>query len=372
LRATNLAEFAGLSSLLAVNYSSLGAICGVIPLRQRAEHYLKRAYELSAKLGIPSVSAKVNLLGGLYKTSVGDWLSAKSLFEPGLKQASSLGDTRRWSELAVSLETIISPWLLNPSYGGKQAWSELVDKICETARGNGDPQVLGSGLTGAIRGYRIFGAYETALAYLDELTSFVCEQSAALEPIHRLEGAAFLAEAALDCGDVPKWEHWLGRAAFFIDEVNPTIKSRTLAALSASFRIAMCTPQHAERDETRQMRRRLAKKSAANLGRFARIYPIGRPRAFLFQGDLEVNIGNTARASRLWRRALVDAAQLRMPADALASLARLRKAESTLAEIELMAVRNLDALLLDHNSEFQKTAELTASALAIGGRGAIA
>jgi hypothetical protein len=372
LRATNLAEFAGLSSLLAVNYSSLGAICGVIPLRRRAEQYLKRAFELSAKLGIPSVSAKVNLLGGLYKTSVGDWLSAKSLFEPGLKQAHSLGDIRRWSELAVSLETIISPWLLNPSYSGKQAWSELVDKICETARSNGDPQVLGGGLTGAIRGYRILGADDRAHAYLDELTSFVREQSAALEPIHRLEGAAFLAEAALDCGNVPEWEHWLARAAFFIDEVNPTIKSRTLTALSAAFRIAVRAPQHAERVETRQMRRRLAKKSAANLGRFARIYPIGRPRAFLFQGDLELNLGNTARASRLWRRALVDAAQLKMPADALASLARLRKTGSNLAEIESMAVRNLDALLLDHNSEFRKTAELTASALAIGGRGAIA
>src|SRR4029453_14365702 len=58
-----------------------------------------------------------------------------------------------------------------------------------------------------------------------------------------------------------------------------------------------------------------------------------------------------------------------MPADAFASLARLRKAGSTLAENELKPVRTLDALLLDHNSEFQETAELTASALAIEGRG---
>jgi len=372
LRATSLAESANLSSVLAVNYASLGAICGVIPLRKPAQHYLKLANELSGQLGIPTVTAKVNLLSGLYKTSVGEWLSAKSFFELGLKQASSLGDTRRWSELAVSLETIINPWLLNPSYGGNQVWSELVDKICQTARANGDPQVLGSGLTGAIRGYRVLQANARAHAYLDELSSFVREQSAVLEPIHRLEGAALLADAALDRGDLSTWQDWLEQAALSIKAVNPGMKSRTLTALSAAFSTAMRQSEHAEPADVRDIRYRIAKACAANLDHFARIYPIGRPRAALFQGDLVAHLGRTARAAKLWRQALANALHLDMPADALASLARLRAAEFSLSETELRAAQNLDASLLARDSEFRKTAQLAATAITIGGGSALA
>ena len=88
LRAINLAEsFAQLSPVLATNYSNLGAICGIIPLRKRGEHYLRLASQLSGQLRIPTVTAKVNLLSGLYWTSIGEWQTAKSLFEPALEQA---------------------------------------------------------------------------------------------------------------------------------------------------------------------------------------------------------------------------------------------------------------------------------------------
>ena len=371
LHATNLAEaVAKLSPQLVVSYAGLGTICGVIPLRKPAEYYLKLASRLSVQLGIPAVVVKVNLLSGLYKTSVGDWQSAKILFESSLEQALRLGDTRRWSELAVCLETIISPWLLNPSYGGEHVWRELVEKICQAARVSGDLQILGSGLTGAIRGHRVLGADARAPAYLDELSSLVREQSAVLEPIHRLEGAAFLADAALDRGDLSAWQHWLEQAALWIKAVNPTVKSRTLPALCAAFRTAMRQPEHAEPAGVRDIRCRLAKASAANLGRFARIYPIGRPRAVLFQGDLEASLGRTARAAKLWRQALADALQLDMPADALASLARLRAGGHSLGEAEQRGAQSLDAMLLDRDPEWRKTAELAAVALGANDFGA--
>jgi class 3 adenylate cyclase len=372
LRATNLAEHAKLAPVLAVQYSNLGAICGVVPLRKRAEHYLSLASELTQQLGMPTVTAKVSLLSGLYWTSIGEWQKAKSLFEPALEQALRLGDTRRWSELAVCLETTTSPWFLNSTYGGKQHWGELVDKICQTARASGDPQVLGSGLTGAIRGYHVLGMGTHTHAYLEELSSLVREQSSVIEPIHWLEGSAYLADDALDRGDIAAWQHWLEQATVSIKAVTPTIKTRTLPALSAAFRAAMRQPGHGESVATRDIRSRLADASAANLGRFARIYPIGRPRAALFQGDIEARLGKPARAAKLWRRALATALELNMPADALASLARLRAPEVSPVEADLSARQRLDASLLDRDSEFRKTAELAAAALAVGGGGAVA
>lgn len=372
LRAINLAEHAQLAPVLAVQYSNLGAICGVVPLRKRAEHYLGIASDLTKQLAMPTVTANVSLLSGLYWTSVGEWQKAKSLFEPGLEQALRLGDTRRWSELAVSLETITSPWLLNPSYGGKQRWTELIDKICQTARVSGDPQVLGSGLAGAVRGYHVLGMDTRAHAYLEELSSLVREHSSVLEPIHWLEGSAYLADDALERGDIAAWQHWLEQATLSIKTVTPTIKTRTLPALSAAFRAAMRQPDQGEFAAIRDIRSRLATASAANLGRFARIYPIGRPRAALFQGDIEAHQDKPARAAKLWRKALAEALLLNMPADALASLARLRAAGPSLVEPDLSATQRLDASLLDRDSEFRNTAELAAAALAIGGGGAVA
>ena len=83
-------------------------------------------------------------------------------------------------------------------------------------------------------------------------------------------------------------------------------------------------------------------------------------------------MGRTSRAAKLWRQALADAVQLNMPADALASLARLRVGGFSLAEAELSAAQSVDASLLDRNSEFRKTAELAAAALGSGASNAAA
>ena len=367
LRATNLAEAVPkLSPVLALNYASLGAICGVIPLRKRATYYLNLASELSDELAIPTVTIRVNLLAALYKISIGEWQSARFLLEPALDQALRLGDSRRWSELAVSLETIISPWLLNPSYGGEVLWGSLVERICQTARASGDVQVFGSGLAGAIRGFRTLRADARARSYLDELADLMRTRSSSLEPIHRLEAAAFLADAALENDDIAAWQHWIEQAAQWIKGVNPGVKSRTLPALCAAFSAAIKRPPQEQAISGFKTADRLAHVSAANLRRFAKIYPIGRPRAALFSGDMEAHSGNTGQAEKHWRQALMCACQLGMPADARAALARLQSAGVTLAESESLAVKKLDAIVAVGDPALGKTVERAAAVLRIG------
>jgi hypothetical protein len=181
-----------------------------------------------------------------------------------------------------------------------------------------------------------------------------------------------LADAALDRGDIAAWQHWLEQSAIWIKLVNPAVKVRTLPALCAAFRTAMRQPNHAKPAGGRGIHHGLTKASAAGLRRFARIYPIARPRAALYQGDLETSLGRTARAAKLWRQVLANALHLDMPADALASLARLRAAEFSLSETELRASQNLDASLLASDSEFRQTAQLAAAAFTIGGGHALA
>jgi class 3 adenylate cyclase len=366
LRATNLAErFAKPSPVLVVNYASLGAICGVIPLRKRARRYLALASRLSKQIENPSVTVRVSLLSGLYETSVAQWLAAKTLFKPALEQAQALGDTRRWCELAVCLETVLSPWLLNPAYEGKEAWSGLVEKICRTARANGDMQVLGCGLTAALRGDRVLGTDSRAREYLDELATLLTEHSASLEAIHALEGAAILADDALDRENASARQHWLEQMSISITEVNPAVKSRTLSALCAAFATAMRQTNQPEPAELQLLRRRLAVRSATALRQFARIYLIGRPRSLLFAGDLHARFGEASDAAQPWRQALAAGLELQMPADALAAIARLRRAGLFRNENERIAT-SLSALL-PGDPILRGTAECAARALSFAG-----
>jgi class 3 adenylate cyclase/tetratricopeptide (TPR) repeat protein len=370
LRATNLAEgLAELSPVLVANYASLGSICGVIPLRRPAERYLRLARGLSEQVNAPDASILVDLLTGMYETSIGEWQAAREHFEPGLERAIALGDKRRWSELAVCLETILSPCLFNISYRGEAFWRELVDNICKTGRDTGNLHVLGCGLAGAMRGHRTLGSDETASNYLAELATFLQDQPETLEPIHRLEAAAFLADAALARGDLHTWQHWLQQANRWMSNVAPSMKSRTLPALTAVFRSAMTPPRDSEPAGARVLRWNLATESAANFKRFAGVYPIGRPRAFLVRGDLEASLGHGTRAAKLWRQALADAMRLKMPADALASTARLRTTTAGLRDADMAAANDLEKLFLAHDAEWRKTAERSAAVLGAGDYG---
>jgi hypothetical protein len=141
------------------------------------------------------------------------------------------------------------------------------------------------------------------------------------------------------------------------------MKSRTLPALAAVFRSAMTPPRDSEPAGARVLRWNLATESAANFKRFAGVYPIGRPRAFLVRGDLEGSLDRGTRAAKLWRQALADAMRLQMPADALAALARLRTLKAGLRDADVGIADGLDKLFLAHDSEWRKTAERAAAAL---------
>jgi hypothetical protein len=56
-----------------------------------------------------------------------------------------------------------------------------------------------------------------------------------------------------------------------------------------------------------------ARQACAALRRFARIFPIGRPRSWLCQGLAQWLSGHPARAHRSWRRGLAESERLAMP-----------------------------------------------------------
>ncbi len=312
LRATNLAERNALvSPVMAVNYASLGAICGVIPLRKQAAHYSRLASALSERIDRPGTRVRVHLLAGLYQIGIGHWSEGKNEFEAGLQIASALGDLRRWCELAVGLETISGPWLLTPAFKGVEPWKALVKRICEEGRRRGDTQVLGCGLLGGIRGHAALGETDAMPPMLDELGLVIAERASGLELVHCVEGASYLAEAAHRRGNTIEAASWFERALRWCADLNPAMKTRTLPALVRLFDVAI------EQGGTDLS---LAGSVLAKLRRFARVYPIGRPATFLCEATLRTRLGQTRRAERAAGRAFDEAVRLAMPAVAAAAI----------------------------------------------------
>ncbi|WP_426239491.1 AAA family ATPase [Pararhizobium sp. DWP1-1-3] len=312
LRATNLAERNTLvSPTMAVNYASLGAICGVIPLRRQAAHYSRIASALSDRVDRPGTRVRVHLLAGLYQTSIGSWNEAKDEFEAGLGHAAAVGDLRRWCELAVGLETICGPWLLTPAFNGIAPWELLVTRICDEGRRRGDIQVLGCGLLGGIRGHAALGDREAMAPMLDELGLIITDRAGGLELVHCVEGASFLAEQAHGHDAREAARSWFDRGMQWCADLNPAMKTRTLPALVRLFDVAI------EQGDDKLM---AASSVLAKLWRFARVYPVGRPAALLAEATLRGRLGQTRRAERAASEAFDEAVRLAAPAMAAAAL----------------------------------------------------
>lgn len=353
LRATNLAERYGkIHPAVAINYASLGAICGVIPLRSQARYYATRADLIVHQFDDPPASIHVHLLAGLYKTAVGDWESAEHEFRAGLETAHALGDMRRWSELAVGLETIAGPWLLTPCYPGADAWKSLADQVCKIGRERADLQVLACGLLGRLRGDPVLYPHNEEMEeQLAELKRLVDSHSARLELIHCVEAAGHLASAALRRGEPETWLAWLNRGKKFLHQVNPGMKSRTLPALAAMFGACIdydtakvkFAPESAQCIST-------AMTISGKLRHFSRIYPIGQPAALRCQGDLSVVRGHRRRGTRLWHQSLRKALELKMPRDAIAAYSRLSEEEQLRAGLHT----SLKTLLNEHADKWRE------------------
>lgn len=342
LWATNLAERYGRDApFLAVNYAGLGAICGVIPLRRQAGNYLGMASDLAKELADPNVNIRVNLLAGLYETSTGNWLAAKQNFDAGIQSAQQLGDTRRWSELAVCLEMISSPWLGSPTYSGASHWANLIAEICTTSRRRGDLHILGCGLVAAARGYLALGQPTPAGGHLAELAAIVDTNASALEQIHVVEVLARLTSQSLGRHEIENADAMLARCCAVVEQTNPGMKSRTLPALHVFFEVAA---QRMRLNGGSGTASRAAKLAVEKLIRFARIYPIGRPYRAICQGDLYSLTGYHSRSIACWRAAYEAAIALELPAIGMAAIERLEASSDTLRSDDVSAANSLRQL----------------------------
>jgi hypothetical protein len=225
----------------------------------------------------------------LYKLGVGRWAEVREHLDDAAAIVRRLGDPRRLAEI-----TGLRIW---ERYfeGDLPALEPMLAELDRLGRHSGDAQVQAWAVAGhAVAGLRT-GELEEAVAAL-----------------RRRPAPAPGAMLALQLGDRAGAVELLRRA--LEQAARPVVKCYwfDLYAMSAEVALALWLDRRGRDEGDAGPWRAMAAEAVGHLGRYARVFPIGRPRALLHQGLVAWTDGRARRARRDWRAALAAAEGLGM------------------------------------------------------------
>ena len=299
LRSLNLAERDGPSPELARALAVMCVACGLVPAHRLAGLYRARAFEVLARVDDPPSRAWVFQLTGMYALGVGDWDLGRSNLEQAVAIDRALGDWRRWEEASGELARL--DFYLGRFEESSRRFSEFGD---EAAR-RGHDQAIAWGLHGRAQALGRLGRLDEALGLLGRSRDL---------PPEALGGGDAILRGGLLAQIHARRRDWAG-ARLAADEAWRAIRhAPPMVAYSFEGYAGVVDAYLAlwEADEGRDARR-LARQSLVALGRIARIYPVGLPRAWISLARVHRLLGHPRRAGRALRIALGHATTLAMP-----------------------------------------------------------
>ncbi len=336
LRALNLAEAAGPSPELIRGWATAGAIFGFVPLRRLTSRYLERALQASES-GDPAAAAWAALVAGFYYSGVGEWQRAQGLMEKVVTISSQVGDGRRLEDGLSNL--MIQAYLRGDITRGLQ----LTDELRARAVARHADRPLAYYLQG--RAYLLLdlNRAEEARQAIDQLEDLQGrdQRSADQALINDTFGLMSLAE--LRRGNLRKA---LTAAEMLLTRISkqPPSNYSTIAAYAAPAEVYAGAWRLApfDRDMQRQLQRALRM-----LKRYARVFPIGRPRLLLWRGLYEELQGRRTRAIGTLEESLAEAVRLGMRLDEMRALKELARVLGDSDEAGRGYRSRADAILAD-------------------------
>lgn len=305
----NLAERAGPTPELARAYANMCLVAGFASLRSLAESYSRRAQAAARNAQHHPALAWVLELTGVYAIGVGQWAKARDTLRQGALVAHHLEDHRRWEECATALSEV-------SFFQGRFAESlKLWPDIYASARRRGDAQAQSWGLAGQLRSLLALGEHSTeqALTILQTLASLLREDIGSADKINS-HGVVALLHWRLGR---PEQAHEAAEAAvYYITESSPT-GFGIIHGYNNAAEVCLALWEAAITSDAAQVEANTLKANAEQtcqaLHKFARAFPIGQPRAWLWQGLYEWLSGRPAKARAAWQKSLAAAQRLEMP-----------------------------------------------------------
>ncbi len=314
IKGANLAEGVGPSPELARLYATCGLNLGLLRLRRLAEAYLERALATARQVDDLAAQAWALQIAAVYDMGVGHWDQARARLTQVSELVRGVGDRRRVAEADA-----LFAWVAYFQGDFADGAARFVN-LYRDARRSGDVQAQSWGVQG-----QAISALRTG--DLDRAAHLLTERSApALAALlHWRRGEPAAAQQAVET-TLP-WTRRRPTKCYWFDMYAATAEVAVGLLEAAGGPAGQPAPAGRRKLAGRwgsaggqelarwQELVGLAERACKGLWGYARVFPVGRPRAWLCQGLLHWLTGRPGRARAAWRRSLAAAERLAMRYD---------------------------------------------------------
>jgi tetratricopeptide (TPR) repeat protein len=325
-----LAEAAGPSPELARGYASVGVILSFVPIHRLASLYCRRALDMARQIDNLPAQAWVFLLTSIYYAGVGRWRNARRLLEKVKEISERLGDHSRWSDAVGNLA------MVHYFQGRFDLSAGLFDDLLDSAAQRNDAHNQAWALRGQVYCLLVQAKFDEVLTRLESLQTLLRENDKIVDEALNIDLYGLLALAHLRRDEPKQALAAADTAANLMVKTSPTsylslpgyagVVETFLALwetekiLDFRFRIddesesgVSSNTDPSNRKSAIQNLKSDTRRACKALRSYARVFPIGQPRASLSRGTFEWLSGRPYRARRLWAKSLEAAKRLDMP-----------------------------------------------------------
>jgi class 3 adenylate cyclase/tetratricopeptide (TPR) repeat protein len=304
LQQLNRAEEAPPSPQLARAYASMSVAAGIAALHKLGKEYVRLANEALPAATQLTDQGLVNEYIGMYRSTLGQWDEAQSLLEDAISKMERIGNRRRWLENLSLLAIMLLP------RGKVKRSAELRAQLHTAAVQYGDVQIEGWALLEQAEIALLEGELDGAFGFLNRAG----ELSAKFGRTEVIWYNGLLGVAHLRGGKPTQAREAAGKAQKVISESPPNAYYLLEAyAGVAEVSVTLWDPAAPASDDTTKAAQKAARQAVKSLKKFARSFPIGAPRALLWEGAYEHKAGKPVVAQTAWEQALKEAQRLAMP-----------------------------------------------------------
>lgn len=304
----NLMERLGPSPELAESYGSIGVTLGVFQLHRRADRYVRRAVEVARGSRHSGGLVTAHVISSVYLIGVGQWRRVQEHLEEGRHICEELGDHQQWGDCMAIMAD--AAFLEGDTARAVRLYEEL---LAAAQRRNNHLQELW-----AIRGKATAALREgdpgEAAALLEH--AVVLLEDTTDHPT-RIDMVGLRAAARLRLGQWEEAHRAACEAAALIAKISPPTaypQYHGYAAVAETcLELLRRSRQDAALSGIAAAVEKEAKQALRDLHTYRRVFAIGRPQAWRYQGLYEQLLGNDKKARKAWERGLASATTLGMP-----------------------------------------------------------
>ena len=300
------AERAGPSGELARACTELAAGLGFNGHHRAYRFFQKRARIVAERVSDRPAAAYARLIDGIYNVGIGRWTDAEASIAACQQTYDSLKDDTNWCNAQV-----VRYWLEHYR-GSPGAAHTAAVALYERAAVTGHKQHRGWGARCLALELLRQGDLREARDLLERAIELVSGPS---KRVDLIPAVGALAVTHLRAGDRGRALEAADRALELIEESRSPTSHTLLEGCSGAAEVLLAAQAEKWPMRTDRAAAWAVRRAMRALGRYKAVFPIGRARHDLWQGDLHQFGGRPDQARRTWQRGLQTAIEMNMKSD---------------------------------------------------------